>query len=135
MRQQPTCSVEHCERPPHSRNLCGMHHQRYRRHGSVFAVEKVMPPREPTGPRTTTPAYITVHQRQRKAHGHPSNWLCIDCDSPAQEWSLSPMTPPELILTGVSNGRTLRYAADLSWMEPRCRSHHRKLDKALARDR
>jgi hypothetical protein len=62
--------------------------------------------------RSANPSYAVWHHRVTKARGPASEYACVDCGNPAQDWS------------------TVNLSSDDLWarFQPRCRRCHRRHD-------
>lgn len=113
----PTCSVDGCEKPRKCRDgLCGMHHERVRKHGSPGVRIRA----HWTGDAAT---YAAVHQRLRRERGRARDHRCGDCDRPAAQWSYSRTGGP-----GHRESETGPYSVDLDDYTARCVPCHKKFD-------
>src|SRR5690242_163281 len=65
--------------------------------------------------RAERPSYDVWHNRVKKARGPASDYCCIDCGGPAQDWSTADRS---------SNDVRVRF-------QPRCRKCHRRYDGAI----
>jgi len=65
--------------------------------------------------RTERPSYDVWHNRVKKARGPASDYRCIDCGGPAEDWSTADRS---------SNDVRVRF-------QPRCRKCHRRYDGAI----
>lgn len=97
------CTVDACEKPVHARGYCR------------FA------PGDEIG-------YGTAHERVRATRGSARDQVCVDCGSPAAEWSYDHNDPNEKI---VFRGRyQVAYSVDPTHYQPRCLSCHRSSDRS-----
>lgn len=72
--------------------------------------------------------YNGAHDRIRRARGHASEYICVDCCAQADEWSLRTDAP--VIRVGKnSNGFMRRFSVDPLDYEPRCVQCHRAYDR------
>lgn len=71
------------------------------------------------------PGYQAAHLRVVSMRGKAAAHACVDCGKAADDWSYRYGDPNEL--TG-SNG--CPYSPDPDYYEPRCKSCHRRYDKA-----
>lgn len=136
----PECRIAGCGQPVHQgrnfrRTVCGSHHDRKCRTGSYLEDVPIVPHGEW---RTDEPSYLTVHKRVHARRGKASEHLCVDCGSPAQEWSYDHdggdnerrevrpfMGERELILA---------YSLDINDYSPRCLSCHRVKDSTSKKE-
>jgi hypothetical protein len=65
--------------------------------------------------RTERPSYDVWHNRVKKVRGPASDYCCIDCGGPAEDWSTADPS---------SNDAWVRF-------QPRCRKCHRRYDGAI----
>src|SRR5690606_7588220 len=67
------CSIPECRRPHFGRGLCQMHYQRWRRHGSTEAPNRVRPSCsiEGCGEKAFANGYCRAHNWRYWKHGHP----------------------------------------------------------------
>jgi len=65
--------------------------------------------------RSQNPSYDVWHNRVKKARGPASDYSCVDCGGPAQDWSTA---------DSVSHDVAARF-------QPRCRKCHRRYDGAV----
>lgn len=70
------------------------------------------------------PTYSGMHQRMRSLKGDASWYICVDCDSLAEEWSYDGLDDDSL--TDDRSG--CKYSVNPDHYEARCRSCHRKYD-------
>lgn len=68
-------------------------------------------------------AYRTVHSRLTSRRGRASDYPCVDCGKPAQDWSYDNTDPDER-----TSPQGLPYSVDLDHYEPRCKPCHAKFD-------
>lgn len=77
-------------------------------------------------------AYCTAHDRVHNDRGNAKNHDCVDCGSQAHEWSYNHQDPDELI-SADHYSRGAPYSLDVNNYEPRCRTCHRRFDRAHIR--
>lgn len=79
------------------------------------------------------PSYEAAHQRIRRHRGKPSEHRCVDCGSPACDWSYDHSDPDELTAPiTLPDRKTVidaPYSAKPEHYSPRCRGCHIKLDR------
>ncbi|ANN16228.1 hypothetical protein SD37_11630 [Amycolatopsis orientalis] len=109
------CSIDGCKRPHRARGWCALHYYRWKRLGDANW--------QPT--QRTDITYSAAHLRVIAARGRADAHACLDCGSPAAEWSYTHRDPNELY---APDGRP--YSLDIQQYEPRCRNCHRNLDAA-----
>lgn len=84
--------------------------------------------------RTDAPTYRSMHSRVVRERGTASEYACIDCGEPAQEWSYCLCDQDAWTETKWRNGKNgpvlveVRYGRDIAMYDPRCRSCHVKFD-------
>ncbi|MEU5651290.1 hypothetical protein ABZ767_18470 [Streptomyces pseudogriseolus] len=74
--------------------------------------------------------YPTAHRRAESRYGKASGHVCVDCDAPADDWSLD-----QPYADDPRDGKGRPYSPDPSRYVARCRSCHRSWDNALTRSR
>lgn len=129
------CAVEGCTRQARTRTAswCGLHYQRWYETGDVgppLPLEQLYGKAHPrwSDDRLT---YDGVHLRLRRSKGKASQYPCVDCGKPAENWAYDYNDPNELM----DNKRNCVYSADPDRYEPKCRSCHKKGDFAVAKTR
>ena len=123
------CLVDGCETKHHSHGYCSTHATRLATHGDPLVVGDRFPGR----PRLEHPKYAAIHKRLAREKGLARDQLCVDCNSPADEWSYDGGCPNELYETLAHT--PIAYSADLARYQPRCLSCHRRKDGSLDRRR
>lgn len=123
-----TCSVEGCEAKPHARGLCNKHVIRWRKYGDPLYLG---PQGRPL--KGDVPTLGAIHRRLYRTRGKATEFACVDCGGPARDWSYNNADPAQL--TEERDGTPIAYSLDLDNYDPRCRSCHRKFDKAGDRPR
>lgn len=110
------CQVEGCAKPLRSKRsgLCEMHYVRRYRHGDPNAV---MDTRKPLV------LYRAAHARIQRDRGFARDYMCVDCNRPADDWSYDHSDPDELVSQG---GQP--YSLDIMCYEPRCTPCHAVFD-------
>ncbi len=120
----PDCEVLDCG--PHG--YCAKHHGRVAHNGSPDIVkhQRDRDNKWEKHPRWTgsDATYTAVHQRLKKVRGKASERACVDCGSPARQWSYTHDDPREL------HSELGPYSADLDRYEARCVSCHKRFDLA-----
>lgn len=116
------CSNEDCG----LHGLCKLHYSRSRRTGDPTKLkgrEHLVGENSPlwTGDEVT---YDALHQRLRRHRGKASLNKCIDCGSPAFEWSYSGCADP----SSRRVDRDGEYSVSMQDYEPRCVPCHRRKD-------
>ena len=125
-----SCSLEGCTEKHHAHGYCGPHAYRFKTYGDPTAEG---PGRKAGRNRLDVPGYAGVHKRLRRDVGPAKDRRCVDCGSPAEEWSYDGGCPDEAKADW--GGSILAYSPDLSRYSPRCRKCHRHMDESLSRDR
>lgn len=120
------CIVEDCDRPHEAQGLCNLHYGRFRDTGSVELILRLgeLSPKW----QGSDIKYEAAHRRLEAARGSVSDYLCIYCACPAQQWSYDHADPNELI-----DPRGRPYSPDINHYEPMCRKCHRHEDVRAAR--
>lgn len=110
-------AVADCGKPRKTLDgLCGMHHERLRKHGSP----EIRIRGHWTGDAGT---YAAVHQRLAAERGRAAEHRCVDCGHRAAQWSYSHANG-----CGHRESDTGPYSVDLTDYEPRCVSCHKRFD-------
>lgn len=120
-----SCTVEGCSRPHEAKGLCNRHYQRLRDTGSIeltVLVGELSPKWQ--GDDIT---YAAAHRRLEAARGPASNYLCLICACPAQQWSYDHTDPDELF-----NPKGQPYSANIYFYEALCLKCHRHQDLRAA---
>lgn len=77
--------------------------------------------------------YRSAHSRITKARGRARDHSCVDCRSPAAEWSYDYSDPNEWVEWHRTSGRErpslLRYSGDPAHYSPRCKLCHSAFDR------
>ena len=113
----------YCPQPVYNKTLllCEMHNRRRLRGQDMFA------PKRTGGP----VRYQMAHLRVYKTRGKASQYVCVDCGDPAEEWSYNGGDPNEQISDDPRHPGS-RYSSHPDFYAPRCVHCHRKHD--LGRD-
>lgn len=78
--------------------------------------------------------YSGAHARARASKGSAAHHACVDCSSPAREWSYAGGCPREKVTDGSeSTPAGLLYSPDPERYVPRCKSCHTYHDLAVRR--
>lgn len=118
VRRPESCTVADCNHRDVRRDgLCRMHHLRLSKHGDV---DYSMPGSPWLGDQV---GYAGAHIRLRKTRGRASDRACVDCKSPAQQWSYNHAAEDERIGT-----RGYPYSLDPNEYSPRCVPCHKAFD-------
>lgn len=145
-----TCSASECGRKVHARGLCGMHYQRFRKHGDTMTVlvssttiqsGQVL---NPLGGRSMMgdlhpnwkgqdAGYGASHTRVVTRRGKASEHPCVDCGSQAAEWSYDHTDPDEKVYHFKQGVKELdiTYSTNPEFYEARCKSCHTIFDAKL----
>lgn len=123
------CKVDGCSNKHHSQALCSTHYARFMRHGDPLTVGDHYPGRK----RMDKPSYTGMHKRLFYDRGKASAHQCVDCGSPAQEWSYDGGCPNEILEVLVIE--PIPYTTDQTKYSPRCIKCHRSKDESLNRGR
>ena len=139
------CVVDGCDGSHHAHGWCNNHYRLWLRYGDPLGP----PPRPKTPPTPKTPGpnrtavkkgqrgeahpgwkgvhigYDAAHLRTKRLRGSASLHACVDCRSPATDWSYNHHADIEII---DEFGR--RYSASPADYEPRCRLCHKTFDAA-----
>lgn len=124
------CKVEGCDKMQHAHDYCASHLYRFQTYGDPLAEG---PGRHKGRNRMETPTYDGMHKRIFYDRGKATQFTCVDCDNPAQEWSYDGGCPNELY--EVKDIEPLAYSTDQSRYSPRCKRCHRHKDRSLIRPR
>ena len=129
------CDVAPCGKPvkvglngrPNGKGMCSMHYERTRKLGSPWSVSKV---HRENG--HNKPDYRLAHRRIQQARGKASDYECVDCGSPAEDWAYNHSGIGER--EGYGHGRgvntLMRYSVDAYQYEAMCKPCHKKFDLA-----
>jgi hypothetical protein len=82
---------------------------------------------------TLTDPYRVAHDRTRVARGKASEHTCIDCDKPAEEWSLRSDAIADLQVSN-HDGQARWWSPLVDDYAPRCTTCHRRHDTRLRMD-
>lgn len=117
-----SCSVTGCITEVRSAGTpyCEMHYGRLRRNGHLDYVGP---------PHTDDPTYRTVHSRLQAERGPASDYRCVDCLGPADDWSYDNGDSAER----VDPKTTCAYSLDADHYEPRCKRCHYRFDHHKAK--
>lgn len=127
------CSVvqddgKSCERPVHAGEMCAAHVMRQRQGRDLAAPIRTCAAHR----RIRTKSCIGAHFRVYRARGKAVEQTCGDCGGPGHEWALIHERAIETHFDG--DGR--EWSLDITDYSPKCRSCHRRYDRAyrIARD-
>jgi len=114
------CAVDGCDRPSLSKGWCVKHYYRVKKYGEPG----------PAGDLPMKQPYRSTHKWIRTVKGKASAHPCVDCGSPAEEWSYNHSDPNEVVDDNV-HGRGVRctFSLDPEFYEPRCKPCHRRFDQ------
>lgn len=123
-----TCTVGGCERPFYAKGMCAMHYKRedpntngrYDRRGE-----------KNPGWVGDAAGYGTAHGRVFRAKGSASQFACVACCAPADQWAYDNADADEK--RGVANGSVVRYSLSVEHYVPMCISCHKPFDAFVAR--
>ena len=111
------CDAPGCNNKHYANGWCSKHRMRMKRHGTLENIN--------SNPRTSTPKYKAVHRRIMISKGKASEYLCIACGDPAQDWALIEERVKELVYC---EDEGWPYSYDINDYEPMCKSHHKRMD-------
>lgn len=125
------CSVEDCATIIRNGRYCGKHSARFYRHGDPSVVKKTGNPNQPRAQDSPTwggdsIAYSTMHSRLKRYRGKAAEYPCVDCGSPASDWSYGHGCPDE-----ITDGERA-WCPHLDCYQPRDKSCHQVFDRAHA---
>lgn len=131
------CAVDGCDAIARSNTngaLCQTHYSRLCRTGDVGPATRL----DMTGEanprwRADEIRYRTAHDRVRKMRGRASEYLCVDCTGPAQEWSYQggcPRERTEFRTSRSGDSRMVAYSPDPDRYVARCIPCHIRFDRA-----
>ena len=114
-----SCIVADCDRSPRSRRspFCETHYYRIRRNGHLGVLDM----------RAEVVGYRAAHSRIETDRGPARQHRCTDCGERADHWSYDHADPDHLIGPAP---HFLPYSLDVHHYEPRCRTCHRRFDRA-----
>lgn len=74
--------------------------------------------------------YGTVHRQLRQARGKASEYPCLNCGNPAEQWAYDHEDSDELTEVRLVRGSTVvvAYSLDLTHYDPLCRACHQVWD-------
>lgn len=131
-KRSPHCEYPGCTKPDKSAGLCSMHAARKARHGDPSI--KIAPEDRKLLTGTDHPnwigdqiSYAGAHRRVRAAKGPASNYTCLHCHKPAEQWAYDNQDPDERTV-----GKQ-RFSVDLRRYIPLCVPCHSPFDKAARR--
>lgn len=121
------CAILDCTKPATKRGWCQAHYQRWRIHGDPLHSG----PLRPKSPSGDVPRYASVHHNLRLVRGRASEHACVDCGSPAAQWSYREGEASQCIVE--VDGWVRRYSVDPDDYDPRCAPCHRTFDAEARR--
>lgn len=121
---------EPCDREAYSKGMCLMHYKRdWRRmknYGTLDVPEMRGGYRAQNAVSKGKHRYDTTHKKIAKVRGKATNYSCIDCDNPAEQWSYNHDSLFEI--TDVFGGYEIPYSPRVIDYDPRCCVCHRRFD-------
>lgn len=122
--RRTACLVDECETLGTNKGLCSTHAARLRRHGDVtVTLRRGMKVGQA---RKVVVSYEGAHDRVRALRGPARLHACVGCQAPAHEWSYDGNDPDEI------RGGDGLYSLSVEHYLARCRSCHKRLDRAMA---
>jgi hypothetical protein len=110
------CTVAGCGQPHDAQGYCRTHYRRWQRRGDPRAD---LPIEDKTA---SGMSYWAVHRRLKAERGAASTHPCVQCGTPACDWSYD--GGDSAVRTDPDRG--YRYSLDPARYSPRCRSCHRR---------
>lgn len=110
------CSLPDCGGKVDSKDLCNKHYKRLQLHGDPNICFR----------KYGIDTYSGIHNLLWRKFGKASNYPCVDCGLPADEWSYTYGAPDERY-----NEFGNPWSADPTYYQPRCVSDHRLHDRAM----
>lgn len=128
--QGRVCAVEDCDRGAVRKRWCERHYRRAIRNGDPT----VTPPRPKKDPSALSMTYKAVHTRVTRLRGRAADQPCVDCGSPARQWSYTGADPNEV--TGTTSPRKgyevkVTWSLDPAFYAARCVPCHQEHDAAV----
>lgn len=133
------CSFEGCDRTHMAKGWCPGHYVQFRKDGFV----------KPIRPRTTVPDWdgkqgqlvpthlltapatsMTCHGRVKRLWGSASQFVCVSCESPAQDWAYDGTDPSEMYLPATIGRHYQRCSQWPEFYMPMCKRCHKGRDAA-----
>ena len=122
------CTIEDCSRPGKAKNLCNTHYQ-------AWWISQPKENRSYTKggrPRKDVVSYWGMHGRLKVNKGSASKHQCIDCGTPANDWTWNNSCSNVLYGVARKDRPNLNpYCVHLEHYEARCTSCHMIFDKSL----
>lgn len=124
------CRLDDCDHVltgDSGKDLCGMHYQRWLRHGDPAVVAKGGASLSgATNPNWSGDdvTYYGAHLRIRATRGPASTHACKDCGGAAAHWSYNHQDPNER-----TDSKLGRYSGSPCFYEPRCVPCHSRFDR------
>jgi len=113
------CAATDCDKGAKATGLCWTHYGRVRKTGSAGSGEIREYRKE------AVIGYHRMHQLVRSLRGPAVDRMCVDCGTPAADWSL--MHDCDEIVIDSKLGFT--YSLAIWAYEPRCRKCHKRYDR------
>ncbi len=107
------CTVDGCDKPMRKLEYCASHYAMWYTCGEIREWEY----------KWGQGGYSSTHRRIQRARGKASDYSCVDCDSPADEWSYDGEDQNEL-----TDERGIKFSRDPARYDPRCVPCHRAFD-------
>ena len=114
------CSYAGCDRPRKANGWCGMHRLRELNGKDMSAP-----------PKGTVIGYNAAHQRVSAEYGRAAERTCVDCTSPAHQWSYTYGDPNEQR----DPTRGCAYSGNPAFYVARCRHCHADFDRSQRQQR
>lgn len=78
-----SCAVDGCDRPPHGSTWCGMHYQRWRKHGDPLTVLRLPgpPPPNPFAGHHACPSCGSAAWTLPTSYPGLGPWRCVRCSA------------------------------------------------------
>lgn len=115
------CIVDGCNKIGHTKKYCHAHYAKILRYGSIDYNKKNIKKGSAHYAWKDKPSYGAVHARIKRYRGFANQFNCIDCNGPAQDWSLNLNCNYELI---EERGRLVPISYNTNDYDPRCKRCH-----------
>lgn len=119
-----TCQLPDCDLQNHAKGYCREHYRQWAYHGDPLARIRA---------KRGTFTYQTMHEHLRRTLGQAEWWLCVDCGSPANQWSLNHGSGN--LRVGEHHGSRVLYSLNRADYDPRCHPCHKQYDSRWRRTR
>lgn len=123
VQEKTKCVIVDCEKMQHAHTYCASHLYHFKAYGDPLAKG---PGKHKGRNRMDVPSYAGMHKRLFYDRGKASAYQCVDCASPAQEWSYDGGCSNELF--EVLEVEPVAYSTDQGKYSPRCIPCHRMKD-------